>query len=233
MTGIGPSQPAAGSGALLIPVLTLVCGSLIFALAGTLAWPAAWAYLAVATVSMVAYSIILQRLHPDLIDERRKPPADAKKWDRPFVALIGAIGPLVLLTVCGLDHRFGWSGPMAGWVPWLGVLLVAAGHILANWAVAANRFFSALVRIQRDRGHVVIDRGPYALVRHPGYLGSVLHMIGTCVALTSWWGMAVVALVMALLIVRTGLEDRTLRDELEGYAAYAARVRWRLIPGVW
>jgi protein-S-isoprenylcysteine O-methyltransferase Ste14 len=200
--------------------------------AGTVNWPAAWLYLLIMTVVMAAYTMLLSRV-PELILERTKPPKDAKKWDRPLVALIGAVGPIALIVVAGLDHRFGWSGPVSAW--WLlpGLALVVGGSTVTHRAVAANRFFSALVRIQRDRGHQVVDTGPYRVVRHPGYLGSLLHMPGAALMLQSWRALAVVAAVAALIVFRTALEDRTLLAELEGYPAYASRVRYRLVPGLW
>ncbi len=212
---------------------TLVVGTLLFAVAGTVRWPAAWIYLLILTASLVVYSTILLRLHPDLIEERRKPPADAKKWDRPLVIVIGGIGPLVMFTVCGLDRRFGWTPPTPAWLTVAGLLLVLAGQVLTNQAVAANRFFSAFVRIQRDRGHAVVNQGPYRLVRHPAYLASILHMFGTGLALGSAWALAAAAVLSLVVAVRTSLEDRALRAELEGYGEYASRVRFRLLPGIW
>ena len=114
-----------------------------------------------------------------------------------------------------------------------GLALLLCGGALTNYAVFHNRFFSAIVRIQRDRGHSVIDTGPYQFVRHPGYVGSLLHMAGTSLALGSWWSFVVTGVISALIFVRTAREDRTLREELEGYREYAAHVRYRLVPWVW
>jgi protein-S-isoprenylcysteine O-methyltransferase Ste14 len=214
-------------------VATVMFGGLLFLTGGTLAWPEAWAYLALVTAVLVVYTVIVTRLHPDLIQERTHPPADAKKWDKSFVAVVGAFGPLALLVVSGLDHRFAWSGSLPRWLSVVGLFLVACGGALSNYAVAANRFFSAFVRIQRDRGHRVVDSGPYRAVRHPGYLGSILHMFGTGLALGSLWAVGVAALLSLVLAARTALEDRTLRAELEGYAEYTTRVRYRLVPGIW
>jgi protein-S-isoprenylcysteine O-methyltransferase Ste14 len=219
-------------GFIRLAAATAAYGLVLFACAGTIAWPAAWVYLGLMTAVFAGYMAVISR-HPDLISERRKPPADAKRWDRPFVTLIGAVGPAVLLLVCGFDRRLGWSPAMPPAWNVIGLLLVVAGGCLSNWAVAANRFFSAVVRIQRDRGHHVVDSGPYRLVRHPGYVGSLIHMPGLALALGSWWALAVVGAISALVVVRTALEDRTLRTELEGYAEYARRVRYRLLPGVW
>ncbi len=212
--------------------MTAAYGALLFLCAGTARWPAGWAYLAIMMAVLVHTSTILRR-HPDLIAERRKPPAGAKRWDRPLVAVIGVAGPIALIVVSGLDRRFHWSAPMAVWWKGAGLVLVAAGGMLSNWALSVNRFFSALVRIQTDRGHQVVDSGPYRLVRHPGYLGSMIHMPGVALALGSITGLWVVAAVAVTMLVRTFLEDRTLRAELDGYDAYARRVRYRLVPGIW
>jgi protein-S-isoprenylcysteine O-methyltransferase Ste14 len=211
----------------------VVYGAVLFGMAGTAAWPAAWAYLLTIAAVLIAYLAIVTRRHPDLLEERHKPPADAKRWDRLFVAVIAGLGPAALIVVSGLDRRLGWSPPTSTGVTAGGVLLVAAGGTLTNYAVAVNRFFSALVRIQHDRGHQVVDAGPYRVVRHPGSVGSVLATFGAALALGSRWGLLVAGLVTLVIVVRTSLEDRTLRAELEGYAEYAGRVRFRLVPGVW
>ena len=220
-------------GAIRLATGTAAFAALLFLAAGTVAWPAAWLYLAVVTLGMAVYAVIVVRLHPDLIDERMHPPADAKRWDRPFAAVVGVLGPIVLLAVSGLDRRFQWSGPTPVWAQAGGFVAVAAGMAWTNWAVAANRFFSGLVRIQRDRGHHVVDTGPYRFVRHPGYAGSMVYMIGVTFALGSRVALAAATVLCAVLALRTALEDRTLQEELEGYADYARRVRFRIVPGVW
>jgi protein-S-isoprenylcysteine O-methyltransferase Ste14 len=226
-----PINPVVG--AIRLIAWTAASAALLFSAAGTVAWPAAWLYLAVVTLGMVVYAVIVVRLHPDLIDERMHPPADAKRWDRPFVAVVGVLGPIVLLAVSGFDRRFQWSEPTPVWAQAGGFVALAAGMAWTNWAVAANRFFSGLVRIQRDRGHHVVDTGPYRFVRHPGYAGSMVYMIGVTFALGSYVALVAAAVLCAVLVVRTALEDRTLKAELDGYADYAGRVRFRLVPGVW
>jgi protein-S-isoprenylcysteine O-methyltransferase Ste14 len=211
----------------------LIFGILLFGTAGTLAWPAAWAYLGISFAVLTTYSVIVLRVHPDLVAERTKPPADAKRWDRPFVAVIAGVGPVAVIILAGLDRRLGWSQAMPTWLQLAGFLAMAAGGALSNYAVASNRFFSALVRIQSDRGHHVVDSGPYRFVRHPGYVGSLLHMTGAGFALGSWVVVPVALVLNAVLVVRTALEDRTLRRELPGYDEYAGRVRYRLVPGVY
>ena len=99
--------------------------------------------------------------------------------------------------------------------------------------MASNRFFSSVVRIQKDRGHTVVTGGPYQFVRHPGYVGGILSALGTALLLGSWWAFVPTGLLVCVIVVRTALEDRTLQAELEGYRDYAGRVRYRLLPGIW
>jgi len=228
-----PASISPAAGAMRLVAGTAAYAAVLFVVAGTVAWPAAWAYLVTITAVMIVYGVVVVRLHPDLIEERRNPPAGAKSWDRPFVVIVGLVGPAAFLLLSGLDHRFRWSAPSPPWLQAAGVVGVAAGGMLANWAVAANRFFSSVVRIQRDRGHQVIDAGPYRYIRHPGYAGSMLNMVGVSFALGSRVALVVAVLLCLVLAVRTALEDRTLHDELDGYAEYARRVRFRLIPGLW
>ncbi len=115
----------------------------------------------------------------------------------------------------------------------VGLLLFLPGTLLFAWSMGVNPFFEKTVRIQSDRGHRVIDTGPYAVVRHPGYLGFSGWCLSTPLLLGSWWAFVPALLSVAGLLLRTVLEDRTLQRELEGYAAYAQRVRHRLLPGVW
>jgi protein-S-isoprenylcysteine O-methyltransferase Ste14 len=137
------------------------------------------------------------------------------------------------MIVAGLDHRFGWSPVFPLWLIVLGIFLTALGYAISAWAFIENRFFSSVVRIQTERGHVVCDSGPYRIVRHPGYAGNILPLLGIVLALGSVWTVipAVVALVIAIL--RTALEDRTLQEELLGYREYAHHVRYRLFPGIY
>ena len=141
-------------------------------------------------------------------------------------------GPVLMFISAGLDFR--WHGlrfPM--WVTLAGLLVAMSGAAVTATAMYANRFFSSTVRIQTDRGHAVVSSGPYGLVRHPGYVGMFLAYLAMPVALGSLWALTPAVLTAILLVIRTALEDRTLRAELPGYAEYAATVRYRLLPGVW
>ena len=135
--------------------------------------------------------------------------------------------------VAGLDHRFGWSPVFSTWLNITGIILIALGYAFAAWALAENRFFSSMMRIQTDRGHVVCDSGPYRIVRHPGYAGNLLAMPGIVLALDSAWTLVPVGIALVVAVIRTALEDRTLQEELPGYQEYTSRVRYRLLPGVY
>jgi len=138
-----------------------------------------------------------------------------------------------MVIVAGLDHRFNGSIEFSLWLTVIGFMLIAFGYAFAAWAVVENRFFSSVVRIQTERGHVVCDTGPYRFVRHPGYAGNVLALFGIVLALSSVWTLIPAAVATIIAVIRTALEDRTLQEELPGYKDYAQRVRYRVIPGVY
>jgi protein-S-isoprenylcysteine O-methyltransferase Ste14 len=107
------------------------------------------------------------------------------------------------------------------------------GFLVTDWAVVSNKFFSGVVRIQKDRGHTVVTTGPYRYVRHPGYVGAILTNIATPVILGSLWALIPAGLVVCITIIRTLFEDRILQEELDGYQSYAKQVRYRLLPNIW
>lgn len=147
-----------------------------------------------------------------------------------------AATPFILghLVVAGLDvGRFGWSGPVPFGVHAVGLAGYAAGFVLSAWAVRVNPFFSPVVRVQAERGHRLVSDGPYRFLRHPGYAGLLLSSACGAAALGSWWSLVPLVPVAVLFLRRTWVEDRYLRDELTGYAGYAGRVRYRLVPGLW
>jgi len=216
--------------------LVLVMGALaavLFLVSGRWDWTMAWIYVGFMVVGGTTNAGLTFRRNPALVRERARPPADAKAWDRWLVRGVAIYGPLAVYVTAALDQRFRWTAPLPAALPWIGLGVLLAGYMLSSWALAVNPFFSAVVRIQRDRGHRVIEAGPYRLVRHPGYLGGLLAHLAAPLVLESVWAWIPAALTAALLVARTALEDRTLRVELEGYAAYAGRVRRRLLPGIW
>jgi len=214
---------------------TFIVGLILFLAAGTTDWPAAWAFLVMYFVTIAASRAVMIWLHPDLAIERAQSmnKQDTKPWDRLLMPFVALIGPLLIYLAAGLEQRLG-NPPALPWaVIGIALGLGVLGAALGGWAMLANRFFSGTVRIQSERGHTVCDSGPYRFVRHPGYAGGLLFHLATPFMLCAWWAFVPVALVSAALVLRTLLEDRTLQAELPGYAGYAQKVRWRLIPGIW
>lgn len=200
----------------------------LFASAGTAAIPSYWVYLAIFGAVFVASFLLLD---PDLARERMRPGGK-----QPPLALQLFSGVLVAhWIIAGLDHgRFHWSDTVPGWLQWLSLLALAAGYALCLWAMVVNRFFSSVVRIQSDRGQRVVTGGPYAVIRHPGYLAGIVIMVASGLALDSWLATAFLAVFsLPFLLYRAVTEDRVLQAQLPGYQDYAQRVRWRLMPGVW
>ena len=200
----------------------------LFAAAGTVAIPGFWAYLAIfAAVMIVSFTA----LDPDLLRERLRP--GGKK--PPLSLRVFSLVLFVHWIVAGLDRgRFHWSDDVPHWLQGICLLTVAAGYGLALWAMRVNRFFSSVIRIQTDRGQRVVTTGPYAFVRHPGYAAGILIIAASGLALGSWLAAALVVIFsLPFLLYRAIMEDRILQVELAGYSDYAARVRWRLVPGIW
>ena len=215
-----------------IPV-PLVLALLLFLPAGDIAWTGGWVFLLVFVALSVAAVLCLRRVNPEIFAARsRMIRAGTKHWDR---ILLGFLIPSIvaIVPVAALDAgRFHWSRA-SPWTVGAGYLLLAAGMAVMVWAQAVNRFFEPSVRIQTDRGHHVVDTGPYAAIRHPGYAAAFPLLAGMALSLGSWLALLPAGLAALLLVMRTAWEDRTLRAELPGYAAYARRVRFRLLPGAW
>jgi len=213
---------------LFIPLVLLVCGE-------DFGWWQAWVYSLLIVAAGVGGRILAEQRHPGMLAERQnsEKAKSAKAWDKVLAPLMALSVSFPLVIVAGLDHRFDWSPVFPLWLIALGFILITLGYAFATWALVENRFFSSVVRIQADRGHVVCDSGPYRIVRHPGYAGNLLPLLGIVLALGSVWTIipAVAALIIA--VIRTALEDRTLQEELPGYRDYTRRVRYRLIPGVY
>jgi protein-S-isoprenylcysteine O-methyltransferase Ste14 len=216
-------------------VFTFVLPLVLFLAAGRLNWWIAWAYVVIYIGMVVTGRVIIFLKNPDLIVERAQlfGGEGVKSWEKFLVPLVALYGPLAVWIVAGLDERFGWSAPFAPWVQVVALVAVALSYLLGNWAMVANRYFSSVVRIQEDRGHTVVTNGPYRFVRHPAYTGNLFGTLAMAIALGSWWALIPAGVDVVGLIVRTALEDRTLRAELPGYADYARQTRSRLFPGIW
>lgn len=231
------SAPTALSWKIVVRMLALVVVLLavLFLSAGTFDWPMAWVYVIITLVMTVGGRLLMIRRHPDLAAERAASAEkqDAKSWDRVLMPLIAIYGPTLILVIAGLDRRFGWPPELPLWIQIAGAALLVLATALGTWAMLVNRFFSGVVRIQHDRGHTVVAEGPYRWVRHPGYVGGVVGDLAIPLMLGSAWALVPGLLTAGLVVLRTALEDRTLQAELPGYAEYARRTRYRLLPGVW
>jgi protein-S-isoprenylcysteine O-methyltransferase Ste14 len=213
---------------LFIPLVLFVCG-------GDFGWWQAWVYSLLIVAAGVGGRILAERRHPGLMAERQNIEniQEAKTWDKTLAPLMALSVGFPLVIVAGLDHRFDWSPVFPLWLIVLGFFLIALGYAFSVWAFVENRFFSSVVRIQTDRGHEVCDSGPYRIVRHPGYAGNILPLLGIMLALSSLWTLIPAAVALVIAVIRTTLEDRTLQEELPGYQEYAHRVDYRLIPGIY
>jgi protein-S-isoprenylcysteine O-methyltransferase Ste14 len=218
----------------LIQVLgsTALVAALLFVSAGRLDWMSAWVFLALSMLIFVVAGLYIVRKNPDVVNERGKGAQGAKTWDRILVSVY-AVFLFLIYIVAGLDAgRFQWTMmPLA--VQVLGGIGFVLGTLLVYWAMLANTFLAQVVRIQAERGHQTVSSGPYRYVRHPMYVGIFVSYGATPLLLGSWFALIPFAVMGALLVLRTALEDKTLQAELPGYAEYARRVRYRLLPGVW
>jgi protein-S-isoprenylcysteine O-methyltransferase Ste14 len=233
-TARGRNASRTGAMRVLMPVLALISIAAPFLGAKTLAWPMAWLYIGLTTVGGVVGRMLMLRAHPELAAERAGfvSHEDTKSWDRVLAPLV-ILGPTAIGFVAGLNRRFGWLPPVRLALRVLAVAVTVAGLGFASWAMIANPFFSSVVRVQAERGHRAVAAGPYRFVRHPAYAATIPAQFAFALMLGSTWALIPAALVAALVILRTALEDRALQAELPGYRDYAARVRYRLLPGVW
>jgi len=213
---------------LLIPVILFVCG-------GDLGWWQAWLYAVLILAAGIGGRMWAEQRHPGLMAERQNIEAiqNAKAWDKVLAPLMAVSIGYPMVIVAGLDHRYNWSPEFPLWLMVTGFILISLGYAFASCALAENRFFSSVVRIQMDRGHVVCDSGPYRFVRHPGYAGNIPPLFGIVLALGSVWALVPAAVALIITVIRTVLEDQALLEELPGYRDYARRVRFRLIPGIY
>lgn len=208
-------------------------GALLFASAGTLHWPSAWVLLVTSALLGPLCGWWLYRIDPALLAERLRPvlQRDQPAADKMFMTVF-VVAMLAWLVAIGIDRRL-QSSDMPAALQALGLVLFLLCTLFTMWVFRENSFAAPVVKLQAERAQHVISTGPYAHVRHPMYSGMILFFTGVPLLLGSWWGLALVPLFLVLIAVRISIEERTLRDGLPGYADYAARVRYRLLPGVW
>ena len=212
--------------------LTIALIVLFFRAGGGWRWTAGWAYVILLTLGQTVSSMVVRRGDPELLRRRASYGEGTKRWDKVVLALFG-LTLCAELAVAALDAGRGWS-PLPWWLWFVGAALYVVGTGFATWAMTVNTHFEKSVRIQTDRDHQVCDGGPYAIVRHPGYVGAILGFpLAAPLLLGSAWAFVPAAVCVIVLVIRTALEDRTLRAELDGYEAFTQRTRYRLLPGIW
>jgi protein-S-isoprenylcysteine O-methyltransferase Ste14 len=205
---------------------------ILFVSAGHLNWMMGWAMVAITALWIAATAIVVIPRNPELLAERVRPKKGTKSWDMVILSVYGIIS-IVRYIVGGLDQRYAWSTGISLPVQIMAVVIAVLGYGLVVWATGTNAFFSQTVRIQEERGHSVISTGPYQFVRHPAYVGVILFELAAPFVLGSWWALPLSVIAIALFIVRTALEDKILHKELAGYADYARKVRYRILPDIW
>ena len=230
------AQPVSGSiaswavkGLLAKAVVALI----LLLSAGRWDWTAAWVFVAIYVSFDIATALVVLPHSPSLLLDRTRMQPGTARWDKLIMPLASSLLPMAAWVVAGLNERFRWAPTIPNGVQAVAAIVTAAGFALVVWAMGANAFFSATVRLQPERGQNVATGGPYRIVRHPGYVGAILFTLAMPILLDSVWALIPCVLAAALLVVRTALEDRFLAEGLPGYREYQARVRHKLIPGVW
>lgn len=208
----------------------VLAGAILLLASGKLNWGMAWTYLAVMVMIVIANAIAME---PSLLVERSELQEGTKKWDVALAGFVAIGGPLSIWLIAGLDIRYGWTQTTAPGLQAVAFIFFLLGSLIGTWAMASNRFFSATVRIQKDRDHQVVTTGPYRYVRHPGYVGGIIAMLMTPLALGSWVALIPSFVVASVYVLRTSLEDKVLQEELVGYKEYAKEIRYRLFPMIW
>ncbi|MBD3207787.1 isoprenylcysteine carboxylmethyltransferase family protein [Candidatus Bathyarchaeota archaeon] len=219
---------------LLSSTMLAIMMIIFYSAAGRTNIPRSWYFFAVAFIYFLSSNIVLYKYNPNLLIQRliirRK---GSKKWDEVLVRVSNLTALLLMPLITGLDvGRYGWSN-LGQFYAFLGYVSLVVSSVLINWAMVVNPFFEPTVRIQEEREHKVVSSGPYAFVRHPGYLSGILWVGSIPLILGSLYGFFPFLLYSVFMILRTYLEDETLLEELSEYREYAEKVRYRLFPGLW
>jgi protein-S-isoprenylcysteine O-methyltransferase Ste14 len=211
-----------------------VFAALLFVSAGTLLWPAGWAFIAIFFSFAVAIVLWLARKEPELLAERMSSPMQSGQplWDKVFVVAVMVLFVAWLILMPMDAVRFGWSD-VPDWLQILGALGVVLSFYIMFLTFRENAFLAVVVKVQEERGQSVVSTGPYRYIRHPMYASTFLFFPGSALLLGSWWGLLLCVALLGLLVWRIPLEERMLENGLAGYDEYARKVRYRLIPRVW
>lgn len=217
--------------------LVLKCGFMLFAMlllifpvAGDWHWLEGWSFCLLVLITLTGCAVYLCRVNPEIIEVRKRLGAGTKRWDLVLLLLISTTF-ITILPVASLDHRHGIANAPFWLVPTGYILFVLANALIA-WCQAVNKHFEVSVRLQSDRDHHVVTTGPYAVVRHPGYIGLSIMAVAIALSLQSYCALVPAAVTVLLNLVRTLLEDAMLKKELPGYREYAEQTRWRWLPFV-
>jgi protein-S-isoprenylcysteine O-methyltransferase Ste14 len=211
-----------------------VFAALLFVCAGTLLWPAAWAFMALFFGFALAIVLWLARKEPELLAERMSSPMQSGQplWDKVFVVAVMVLF-VAWLILMPLDAvRFGYS-EVPGWLQIFGALGIVLSFYIMFLTFRENAYLAMVVKVQQERGQSVVSTGPYRHVRHPMYASTLLFFPGSALLLGSWWGLMFCTVLLGLLVWRIPLEERMLENGLDGYDEYERDVRYRLIPHVW
>ncbi len=213
-------------------IFLAVSTTLLFLIAGDWGWSGGWWYLGLQIVNTTLKGFLLIAARPELQARREKAGEGTQAWDKVLSPLM-AFSTLIISFVAALGYRLAGQWEVALWLRVLAMVVATGGYLLTLWAMRRNAFFEGSVRLQSDHDHQVVSDGPYQLVRHPGYLGVTLYNLVLPLVMESVWGFVAVGLYLIVLIWRTALEDRFLRENLPGYAEFAQKTRYRLFPGIW
>ena len=217
---------------LQIGIFVFFFAASLFFSAGHTDWTMGWVFIAIVAASQISIAIILMMRNPELMIERdiRKGKRDL---DRILTGVMTLFGPISICIVAGLNNRYGWLPQISFTYQIIGVALAILGSILPAWAMASNKFFYGVLRIEQENNHSVCSSGAYQYVRHPGYLGAIIFDLATPLILNSVWAFIPAILTICAIVIRTSLEDKALQNGLDGYKNYAQQVRYRLFPAVW
>lgn len=213
-------------------ITNVIFTTILFISAGRIDYYQGWIFLT-ANILATFMNVLSIRKNDDLLNERSKPGEGVQSWDKLILGL-SALVYLIMLVIAGLDSgRFLWTGRFSWIISILGVVILLTGQIIFLTARNQNDFFSSVMRIQKERGHIVCDKGLYKIIRHPGYLGMIISLSAIPLITTSLWSILPTIIAVILLLIRTSLEDKTLINELDGYIEYTKKTRYKLIPLVW